>query len=107
MSSNYSNYKINPYNYELNLFQIIVLALMKEMVSRDALGDYSKLMWIAIFFGMSPLITGASAISTLYSQKTNRKLRNSLLDYLQQEISPFPFKSKKYYRERVKYGNFI
>lgn len=66
-------------SYELYLFHIIILALMKEMVNQDALGDYTKLLWMALFFGASALVSGV--ISTYYSQPMNRKLRNLLSYY--------------------------
>ena len=71
-------------SYELYLFHIVVLALMKEMISRDALGDYTKLLWMGLFFGASVLVTGA--ISTYYSQPMNKKLRNLLFDYRQRKV---------------------
>jgi len=71
-------------SYELYLFHIVVLALMKEMVSQDALGDYTKLLWMALFFGASVIVAGA--ISTFYSQPMNKKLRNLLFDYRQQKF---------------------
>lgn len=71
-------------SYELYLFHIVVLALMKEMVSRDALGGYTKLLWMALFLGVSVLVAGA--ISTFYSQPMNKKLRNLLLNYRQQKV---------------------
>lgn len=75
-------------SYELYLFHIVVLALMKEMVSGDVLGDYSKLLWIALFFGSSVLVAGV--ISSFYSQPMNKKLRNLLLDYRERKVfSPF------------------
>jgi peptidoglycan/LPS O-acetylase OafA/YrhL len=71
-------------SYELYLFHIVVLALMKAMVSRDTLGDYTKLLWMALFFGASVLVAGA--ISRFYSQPMNKKLRNLLFDYRQRKI---------------------
>jgi len=71
-------------SYELYLFHIVVLALMKEMVSRDALGDYTKLLWMALFFGTSVLVAGT--ISRFYSQPMNKKLRNLLFDYRQRKV---------------------
>jgi peptidoglycan/LPS O-acetylase OafA/YrhL len=71
-------------SYELYLFHIVVLALMKEMVSRDALDDYTKLLWMALFFGASAIVAGA--ISTFYSQPMNKKLRNLLFDYRQRKV---------------------
>lgn len=71
-------------SYELYLFHIIVLALMKEVVSRDALGNYTKLLWMALFLGASVLVAGS--ISTFYSQPMNKKLRNLLFDYRQRKV---------------------
>lgn len=66
-------------SYELYLFHIIILALMKEMVNPEALDDYTKLVWMALFFTASVLV--ASVVSTFYSQPLNNKLRYSLLCY--------------------------
>lgn len=60
-------------SYELYLFHIIVLALMKEIYSREALGDYSKLVWMAVFISVSALVSGT--VSRFYSQPMNRMLR--------------------------------
>jgi peptidoglycan/LPS O-acetylase OafA/YrhL len=70
-------------SYELYLFHIIVLALMKEMVSPDALGNYTKLLWMAIFLSTSALVAGC--ISIFYSQPMNKKLRTFLSDYRQRK----------------------
>lgn len=66
-------------SYELYLFHIIVLALMKELVGRDALGDYTKLLWMAVFFVAS--ISVAGSISAFYSQPMNKKFRHVLMGY--------------------------
>lgn len=71
-------------SYELYLFHIVVLALMKEMVSRDALGDYTKLVWAALFIGISVLVAGT--ISAYYSSPMNKRFRNILFAHRQQKI---------------------
>lgn len=68
-------------SYELYLFHIVVLALMKEIIERDALGDFTKLLWLMIFIGSSVLVAGA--ISTFYSEPLNKKIRHLLLNYRQ------------------------
>jgi peptidoglycan/LPS O-acetylase OafA/YrhL len=64
-------------SYELYLFHIVILALMKEIYSRDALGDYSKLLWLGVFLSASALISGA--IAKYYSQPMNQKIRRRCL----------------------------
>ena len=71
-------------SYELYLFHIIILALMKEMVSPDVLGNYTKLLWMVLFLCVSALVAGA--ISIFYSQPMNKKLRELLPSYRQQKI---------------------
>jgi len=70
-------------SYELYLLHIIVLALMKEMVSPDVLGNYTKLLWMALFLSASALVAGF--ISILYSQPINKKLRVFLSGYRQRK----------------------
>lgn len=60
-------------SYELYLFHIIVLALMKEIISPDELGNYTKLLWLAVFFIGATLL--ASLITKYYSQPLNKRLR--------------------------------
>lgn len=76
-------------SYELYLFHIIVLALMKEIINRDALGDYTKLLWMALFIGISVL--AVEIISKFYSQPMNKTIRNVLLGYRQKKIFSFSF----------------
>ncbi len=71
-------------SYELYLFHIIVLALMKEIVSRDALGSYTKLLWLVLFLCVSASVAGA--ISKFYSQPMNKKLRELLSGYRQSKV---------------------
>jgi peptidoglycan/LPS O-acetylase OafA/YrhL len=65
-------------SYELYLFHIIVLALMKEICARELLGDYTKLLWMAVFFSISALFSGI--IAKYYSNPLNRRLRESLIN---------------------------
>lgn len=64
-------------SYELYLFHIIVLALMREIFPPASLGNYSKLLWMAIFFCLSALLAGS--IAKFYSRPLNKKLREYLL----------------------------
>lgn len=63
-------------SYELYLFHIVVLALMKELIKADALGNFTKLAWLALFLGVSVLVAGF--ISKFYSEPMNKKIRNFL-----------------------------
>jgi peptidoglycan/LPS O-acetylase OafA/YrhL len=60
-------------SYELYLFHIIVLALMKTWISREQLGDYTKLLWLLLFLSVSSML--AQLISRFYSEPLNKKLR--------------------------------
>ena len=59
--------------YELYLFHIIVLAVMKETITPERLGDFSKLLWMATFIIVSAIVAGT--IAKYYSQPLNKKLR--------------------------------
>lgn len=63
-------------SYELYLFHILVLAVMRSIYKSDILGDYGKLVWMAVFFFASVLFAGA--IAKFYSQPMNKKLRQLL-----------------------------
>ena len=63
-------------SYELYLFHIIILASMKTLVSPAVLGNVTKLLWMALFFGLSVLV--AEGISKFYSVPMNKKLRAAL-----------------------------
>jgi peptidoglycan/LPS O-acetylase OafA/YrhL len=64
-------------SYELYLFHIVVLALMRTIYhSSETLSNYSKLLWMAIFFFASIVLAGT--IAKFYSQPTNKNIRQSL-----------------------------
>lgn len=44
------------HSYELYLFHIIVLGLMRDLVGRDELARGMKLPWMLVFFGLSALV---------------------------------------------------
>lgn len=71
-------------SYELYLFHIIVLALMKEILTPENVGNHTKLIWLALFLGASALMAGI--ISTFYSQQINIKLRKSIFKIRQKNI---------------------
>jgi peptidoglycan/LPS O-acetylase OafA/YrhL len=71
-------------SYELYLFHIIVLAVMKEIYRPESLGDYSKLLWMVLFFGISAFFAGV--LSKYYSQPLNKKLRAFFFDLRHQKI---------------------
>jgi peptidoglycan/LPS O-acetylase OafA/YrhL len=68
-------------SYELYLFHIIMLAVMRSLYGEDALGDYGKILWMTIFFLASVLLAGT--IAKLYSQPMNKKLRQMLFGWLE------------------------
>ncbi len=63
-------------SYELYLFHIIILAFMKEICGPESLGNYTKLLWMAVFFLASALLAGG--IAKFYSQPINKRLREIL-----------------------------
>jgi peptidoglycan/LPS O-acetylase OafA/YrhL len=74
-------------SYELYLFHIIVLALMKEIYDVSALGDYSKILWLGVFLITSSIVAGN--ISRFYSIPMNKKLRDFLSSLrLQKAVRP-------------------
>jgi peptidoglycan/LPS O-acetylase OafA/YrhL len=74
-------------SYELYLFHIIVLALMKSVVGPSALDDYTKLLWMVLFFIASTFVAGV--ISEFYSQPMHKKVRELLLGFRKRKsISP-------------------
>ncbi|MDR3388298.1 MAG: acyltransferase [Rudaea sp.] len=67
---------LGRHSYELYLFHIIVLALMRDLVSRDSLGYAIKLPWLALFIALSAGVAGV--ISRLFSEPANQALRQYL-----------------------------
>lgn len=65
-------------SYELYLFHIIILALMKEIYEPAALSNYGKLAWFIIFLSVSALFS--HMISMLYSRPMNKITRMFLLN---------------------------
>lgn len=63
-------------SYELYLFHIIILALMKTLIAPEALENLTKLLWMTLFFGLS--ILTAEIIAKFYSVPMNKKLRDKL-----------------------------
>ena len=64
------------HSYELYLFHIIVLGLMRTALPRGAVGDAWKPLWLALFLALSALL--AWLISRLFSDPANSKLRGLL-----------------------------
>ena len=71
-------------SYELYLFHIIVLALMKEIYDVKSLGDYGKLVWFVVFLAVSALVSGG--IAKFYSQSMNKWLREFFLSFRRRAI---------------------
>ncbi len=65
-------------SYELYLFHIIVLAIMKSVVPPEKLSDTSKIIWFLLFLLLSVCLS--EIIAKYYSQTLNTKLRNLLLN---------------------------
>jgi peptidoglycan/LPS O-acetylase OafA/YrhL len=67
---------LGRHSYELYLFHIIVLALMRDMVPRETLGYAMKLPWLALFIALSAGVAGV--VSRFFSDPANRALRRYL-----------------------------
>ena len=61
-------------SYELYLFHMVVLALMK--IALNSLGYYAKPLWFALFIALSAFVAGN--ISRFYSEPLNRMIRRTL-----------------------------
>jgi peptidoglycan/LPS O-acetylase OafA/YrhL len=61
------------HSYELYLFHIIVLAAMRDIVPKEALSYMLKLPFLALFVLLSAAAAGA--VSRLYAEPLNRRLR--------------------------------
>lgn len=79
-------------SYELYLFHIIVLALMKTVCKPQMLNDYTKLIWLGLFILFSSVIAGA--IEKFYSRPLNSKIRRFLLNIRLQKLSSTPETAK-------------
>lgn len=64
-------------SYELYLFHIIVLAVMKSVAPPEKLGNTSKIIWLSLFLLLSVCLS--EIIAKYYSQTLNTKLRKLLL----------------------------
>lgn len=64
-------------SYEIYLFHIIILALMKEVCGMQHLGSCEKLLWLIVFISITAVTAGI--ISKFYSEPLNNYLRSSLL----------------------------
>lgn len=62
-------------SYELYLFHIIILALMKQYIKADLLSGYEKLLLLIIFFVLSAFVAGF--IEKFYSNPLNKNIRKT------------------------------
>ena len=63
-------------SYELYLFHIIVLGLMRTVLPRGTVADGWKPLWLAVFLTLSALV--AWTVSRFFSDPANRRLRRLL-----------------------------
>ena len=61
------------HSYELYLFHIVVLACMRDLVSRDTLANGAKPLWLLVFIALSCAV--AAVVSRYFSEPANRALR--------------------------------
>ncbi len=72
-------------SYELYLFHIIVLALMKMICKPQVFNDYTKLLWLTLFIILSSFIAGL--IEKFYSRPINVNLRKFLFNIRQPKFA--------------------
>ena len=65
---------IGRYSYEIYLFHIVLLALIKTTIAKEDMGIYQKQFLFAAFIGLS--IAVAYFISRYFSEPCNKKIRN-------------------------------
>jgi peptidoglycan/LPS O-acetylase OafA/YrhL len=63
-------------SYELYLFHIIVLGIMREYVTRETLNVYAKPFWLVLFIMLSAL--AANLVFRFFSEPVNTALRRGL-----------------------------
>jgi len=71
---------LGRHSYELYLFHIVILALMRNVFARGELAPYAWGMWLALFIALSTLI--AYAVARYISEPANRALRRLSKDSL-------------------------
>lgn len=81
---------LGKHSYELYLFHIVVLALMKEFIPNAILSDSSKIFLFLAFMSLSILLS--YFIANFYSNVLNLKLRKWLQANPQQFVSTGPLK---------------
>lgn len=72
-------------SYELYLFHIIILALMKSVIKPQVFNDYTKLLWLISFIMISSLIAGL--IEKFYSRPLNINLRKFIFNFRQPNLA--------------------
>ena len=68
---------LGRHSYELYLFHIVVLALMRNLVDRGHLAPGQKPLWFVVFLVLSTF--AAAAVARFYSEPLNRRLRLALI----------------------------
>lgn len=68
---------LGRHSYELYLFHIVVLALMRNIVDRGRLAPAQKPLWFAVFLVLSTMV--AAAVARFYSEPLNQRLRALLI----------------------------
>lgn len=71
------------YSYELYLFHIIILAVMKEIFPKDSLAEFDKVLWLGLFLLLSAVVSGS--LAKCFSNPINRKLRDLFENYQERE----------------------
>lgn len=77
-------------SYELYLFHLIVLALMRTMLPPQSVAGQEKLLLLAVFLGLSAAL--AMAIGRFYAEPLNRRIRR-LLAVDRTRTDPVPARS--------------
>lgn len=63
-------------SYELYLFHVVILALMRTVIGRKEINEYFKPLWFVLYMILSAII--AELISRYYSEPLNRKIRQAM-----------------------------
>jgi peptidoglycan/LPS O-acetylase OafA/YrhL len=72
---------LGRHSYELYLFHIIVLGLMRSAVPRGTMGYAYKLPLLALFLAVSAIVAGL--VARFYSEPVNARLRAAFLGVTQ------------------------
>lgn len=65
------------HSYEIYLFHIVVLALMRNLLTKETLGYAARLPWLALFLGLTMIV--AALVARYVSEPANAALRRNFI----------------------------